>query len=176
MRNASVIDFNHDGRLDLVLADGSYGRNVVARLIVLENKGKFEFETASDKLGLPADKTTGLGLAVGDINQDGEPDMFVAGANRLFVSDGQGKFREAHAGRFSAPPADAREGMHCGAAFGDLNGDDLLDLVTTEHGVPARIHVWLNRGVKDGVPRPGGSERSRRASAACFPPARGSCR
>lgn len=154
MRNVSVIDFNHDSRLDLVIADGSYGRNAsaAARLIVLENKGKFQFESASDKLGLPEGNTLGLGLAIGDVNQDGEPDIFVAGSNRLFVSTPGGKFREAHAGRFSAPPADVREGMHCGASFGDLNGDDLLDLVTTEHGVPARIHVWMNRGVKEGLP------------------------
>jgi hypothetical protein len=92
-----------------------------------------------------------LGLAVGDINQDGRLDLFVAGSNRLFVSDGE-KFREAHPGRFAMPPADVREGMHCGAAFGDLNGDDLLDLVTTEHGVPARIHIYHNRGVQQGVP------------------------
>ena len=49
-------------------------------------------------------------------------------------------------------PADAREGMHCGAAFADLNGDDLLDLVTTEHGVPCKIHIWRNKGVQDGMP------------------------
>jgi hypothetical protein len=106
---------------------------------------------ASDKLGLPEGNTLGLGLAIGDVNQDSEMDIFVAGSNRLFVSDG-GKYREAHPGRFSAPPADVREGMHCGASLVDLNGDDLLDLVTTEHGVPARIHVWMNRGVKEGVP------------------------
>ncbi len=154
MRNTSAIDFNHDGQLDLVIADGTYGApaEAKARLIVLENMGDFRFEKASADLGLPRDRTHGLGLALGDVNQDNRPDIFVAGSNRLLVSDGEGKYQEAHPGRFAMPPADAREGMHCGAALGDLNGDDLLDLVTTEHGVPARIHIYVNRGVRGGIP------------------------
>lgn len=154
MRNASAIDVNGDGLLDLVLADGSYGRDAEAKakLLVLENKGDFRFDEVSARLGLPQNKTQGLGLAVGDVNQDNVPDVFVAGSNRLFVSEGPGKYREAHPGRFAMPPADKNEGLHCGAAFGDLNGDDLLDLVTTEHGVPARIHIYVNRGVKNGIP------------------------
>ena len=154
MRNASVVDLNDDGLLDLILADGSYGRQakVKNRLVVLENQGRFQFADAGVKYGFPPDHTLGLGLGIGDVNQDHRPDVFVAGSNRLFVSDGRGKYREAHPGRFSAPPADVREGMHCGAVFGDLNGDDLLDLVTTEHGVPCRVHVYVNRGVKEGLP------------------------
>jgi hypothetical protein len=154
MRNATALDVDRDGRLDLLLADGSYGKQAEqnSRLIVLQNQGKFRFSEVSARLGLPQQATIGLGLAVGDVNQDGWPDVFVAGSNRLFVSDGSGNFREAHPGRFSAPPADVAEGVHCGAALADLNGDDLLDLVTTEHGVPTRIHVYQNRGVKQGVP------------------------
>lgn len=154
MRNASVLDFNGDGLLDLILADGSYGKlaDQKARLIVLKNLGGLKFADASAEFGFPQDKTLGLGLAIGDVNQDGRPDVFVCGSNRLFVSDAKGQYQEDHAGRFSAKPADVREGMHCGASFADLNGDDLLDLVTTEHGVPCRIHVYQNKGVRDGVP------------------------
>ncbi|MCI0359462.1 MAG: CRTAC1 family protein [Planctomycetaceae bacterium] len=154
MRNASAIDVNDDGLLDLVIADGSYGKQseAKARLLVLENKGQFGFAEVSARLGLPQEKTQGLGLAIGDVNQDGRPDVFVAGSNRLFVSRGKDAYQEAHPGRFSMPPADAREGMHCGAALCDLNGDDLLDLVTTEHGVPTRLHVYHNRGVAEGIP------------------------
>ena len=88
MRNPTVIDLNGDGLLDIVIADGSYGRkaNEVNRLYVLENQGKFQFADANAKFGFPTDKTLGLGLAVGDVNQDGRPDIFVAGSNRLFVS------------------------------------------------------------------------------------------
>lgn len=153
-RNISAIDFNGDGLLDLVVADGTYGRQAKteARLIVLKNEGTFRFTNYSARLGLDEAGTLGLGLAIGDVNQDGGPDIFVAGSNRLFVSDGQGQFQEAHRGRFSVPAADVEEGVHCGAAFADLNGDDLLDLVTTEHGAPTQIHMFQNRGVRDGLP------------------------
>ncbi len=154
MRNVSAIDVNRDGRLDLILTDGSYGKGADqrAKLWVLANRGGWKFEDVGESLGFPAGNTLGLGLAVGDVNDDGTFDLFVAGCNRLFVSDANGKYREAHASRFQFPPADVREGLHCGAAFGDLNGDGLLDLVTTEHGVPARLHLFHNRGVKDGAP------------------------
>lgn len=154
MRNVSSLDVNHDGRLDLILTDGSYGKGADrrAKLWVLANRGGWKFEDVGESLGFPAGNTLGLGLAVGDVNDDGTFDLFVAGCNRLFVSDASGKYREAHVGRFQFPPADVKEGLHCGAAFGDLNGDGLLDLITTEHGVPARLHVFHNRGVKDGAP------------------------
>ena len=154
MRNVSALDVNRDGRLDLVLTDGSYGKGADqrAKLWVLANRGGWKLEDVGESLGFPAGNTLGLGLAVGDINDDGTFDLFVAGCNRLFVSDATGKYREVHAGRFQFPPADVREGLHCGAAFGDLNGDGLLDLVTSEHGVPARLHVFLNRSIVNGVP------------------------
>jgi hypothetical protein len=46
-----------------------------------------------------------------------------------------------------------REDWPCGAAFGDLNRDGRLDLVLTIHGVKARNKLFLNTGMRDGVPR-----------------------
>lgn len=154
MRNVAGLDVNQDGRLDLILTDGSYGKVAErrARLWVLKNQGNWSFEEIGESLGLPQDYTSGLGLAIGDVNDDGTMDLFVAGCNRLFVSEKPGRYREALAGNFQFPTADVSEGLHCGAAFGDLNGDGLLDLVTTEHGVPARIHVFHNQRVTAGIP------------------------
>jgi len=85
----------------------------------LKNRGRFRFTDGAAEFGFPQGRTPGLGLAIGDVNEDGTADVFVARCNRLFVSDGHGKYRESHPGRFVIPPADVQEGHHCGAAFGD---------------------------------------------------------
>lgn len=153
MRNATSFDINDDGLLDLVFTDGNYANwtKGTGRLTILHNKGKWRFEDVSDKYGFPQKGTPGLGLAVGDVNDDGRLDLFVPDANRLFVSRPGRRYQECEAGRFIGPTG--RDSHTCGAAFGDLNGDGLLDLVTTIHGEPARIHLYLNQGVKDGLPR-----------------------
>lgn len=155
MRNVAGIDLNDDGRLDLVLSDGSYGKNAAttSRLRVLQNGGKFQFTDVTADYGFPLDKTPGLGLGLGDMNNDGRIDLFVAGSNRLFVSQVGGKYLEVVNAALQYPLLDAREGLRCGAAMADLDGDDLLDLVVTEHGVPTRLHVFRNRSIKDGIPQ-----------------------
>jgi hypothetical protein len=154
-RNATAIDIDQDGQLELILADGSYGRPAIQRahLWVLKRQGDGSYVDISRDVGLPVDQTSGLGLAVGDINDDGRLDLFVAGCQRLFVSTPDGRFTEADRTPFAIVPADAREGMHCGAAFADLKNDGWPDLVTTEHGVPAKIHVFQHQGLTDGLPR-----------------------
>jgi hypothetical protein len=155
MRNVAGIDLDDDGDLDLILTDGSYGRNAAttSRLRVLKNGGKFQFSDVTEEYGFPLDKTPGLGLALGDMNNDGRIDLFVAGSNRLFVTQNSGKYREVENDALQYPLLDPREGLRCGAAMADLDGDDLLDLVVTEHGVPTRLHVFRNTGIKDGIPQ-----------------------
>jgi len=152
VRNISALDFNGDGLLDLILTDGNYDnwRNGGGRLLLLLNKGGWQFEDAGARYGFPDKGTAGMGLAVGDVNNDGVFDIFVADSNMLFLS--------AADGRYSARKDDVfvkwrgGEAHPCGAAFGDLNGDDLLDLVITVHGQPGEFHVYLNKGVHDGIP------------------------
>lgn len=169
LRNVAALDANRDGLLDLVLVDGTYGKEAMAKakLLLLENRGKFQWEEVSAKYQLPQDKTSGLGLAIGDVNNDGWPDLFVAGCNRLFVTGtGNGQFFEHPTKVFAIPTLDVPEGMHCGAAFGDFNQDGWLDLVTTEHGVPTRMHVFQNQGLKATAARVGFPE-FREVSAEC---------
>ncbi|MHB9106425.1 MAG: CRTAC1 family protein [Armatimonadota bacterium] len=151
-RNISVLDFNHDGLLDLIVTDGGYGDYEKRRLHILQNNGNWTFTDVSEHYGFPTGNTVGMGLAIGDVNNDGAQDIFVAHSNRLFVSGRDGKYR-----LFDDQGLFIRERKGdwwpCGASFGDLNGDDLLDLVIAVHGQPAMVFVYLNQGIKDGMPQ-----------------------
>ena len=153
IRNVAPVDLDRDGRLDLVWTDGNYdnwgsGRG---RLIALRNNGDWTYKDVTAEFGLPDKGMVGMGLTVGDVNDDSYPDFFVADCCRLLVSEGGPRYVEAEAGRFVRIVG--KDSHICGAAFGDLNGDGRLDLVTTEHGEPTRLYVYLHEGVADGLPR-----------------------
>ncbi|MFO0966757.1 MAG: CRTAC1 family protein [Gemmataceae bacterium] len=153
-RNIGVFDYDGDGLLDLFLVEDRFIAK--PRSILLRNLGGHRFEDVTKEAGLP-DDIFGLGLAVADLNGDGRPDFFVAHSNRLFLSqvkDGKTSYREATELRdvLQWKPLD-REDWPCGAAFADLNRDGRLDLVITSHSVKARNKVFLNMGLKDGVPQ-----------------------
>jgi len=150
-RNIGALDYNQDGLLDLLLIEDRFTRNPRTRL--LRNLGGLRFSDATQEAGLPND-LFGLGHAVADLNNDGAPDFFIGHANRLFLSQPGGRYREAAELRevFKHAPADG-EDWPCGAAFGDLNRDGRLDLVVSAHAVRARNRLFLNDGLKEGVPQ-----------------------
>jgi hypothetical protein len=150
-RNIGVFDYNLDGLLDLLVVEDRFTSN--PRSVLLRNDGDLKFTAVNDEVGLPND-VFGLGLAVADLNGDGRPDFFVGHSNRMFLSTKEGKYVEdpALTRLFAWEPIDG-EDWPCGAAFGDLNRDGLLDLVLSIHFHRARNRVYLNRGLKDGVPQ-----------------------
>ena len=155
-RNLAAVDLNDDGLLDIVACDNNYSNwdDGKGSLLVLVNQGGMRFKDGRAEYGFPETGTTGLGLAVGDVDDDGRPDFFVADANRLFVSAPDGRYAECQPGLFLQPMRRrGKPSKACGAAFGDLNGDGLLDLATSEHGQHAQTRVYINEGVKDGMPR-----------------------
>ena len=149
-RNIGVFDYDADGRLDLLVIEDRFTRN--PRSVLLRNEGKLKFRDVTRTAGLP-DDLFGLGLAVADLNGDHRPDFFVGHSNRMFLSRGDGTYHEPASLRelFAWKPLHD-EDWPCGAAFGDLNRDGQLDLVLSIHGIPARNRVYLNTGLKDGVP------------------------
>jgi enediyne biosynthesis protein E4 len=150
-RNVGVFDYDGDGLLDLFVIEDRFTPN--PRSTLFRNLGALKFKDVTREAGLP-ENLFGLGLAVADLNEDGQPDFFVGHANRLFLSQPGHRYREAVELRdvFAHTPLDG-EDWPCGVAFGDLNRDGRLDLVISAHASRARNRVFLNEGMKDGVPR-----------------------
>lgn len=167
-RNVGVFDYDGDGLLDLFVIEDKF--TSAPRSVLLRNLGGLKFQDVTNEAGLPAD-IFGLGLAVADVNGDGRPDIFAGHSNRLFLSQPGNRFREAMelAPVFKHEPLNS-EDWPCGVAFGDLNRDGLLDLVISAHSVRARNRVFLNDGLRDGVPQ--FREITREAGLADIVPAR----
>ncbi len=155
-RDIGVFDYDGDGLLDLfVTQDPLLVRDkLVPRCRLFRNLGGLKFEDVTAKVGLP-ENLWALGVVVADLNGDGRPDLFTAGSNRLFLSQPGNRYKEAEGLRpvFDHRAAKEYQDLVSGACFGDLNNDGLLDLITGPHYPEARVHVYLNEGLKDGVPR-----------------------
>lgn len=128
-----AFDFDLDGRYDLYFATGTpFPLDAVRRSPVdrcYRNLGDWKFEdvTAESRLGHNGYSS---GIAVGDFDADGLPDVYVTcfGQNQLFHNRGDGTFERANSqddggGRFSTS-----------AAFLDYDGDGLLDLYVCNYG------------------------------------------
>ncbi len=146
-RSVGVLDFDHDGWLDLFIVEDRY---VGGSSRLLRNEGGLRFVDATGQAGLP-DDIHGLGLAVGDVTGDAWSDFFVGGSNRLFVSDGSGGFVEQD-GPFEWETYGPEDDV-AGAAFGDVNRDGQLDLVVGHHfnstvsrDASAPVRLYLNAG------------------------------
>ena len=119
--------------------------------VLYRNDGDGAFTDASGVSGIGGVRGNGLGVAIGDYDADGWPDVFVANdavPNFLFHNDGKGRFTETAllAGVAVATNGTARAGM--GTAFGDYDGDGRLDLVVTNH--ETEMHS-LFRNLGDGL-------------------------
>ena len=104
--------------------------------MLYRNNGKGVFTDVSAAAGIAPHVGNGLGVAVGDYDDDGLPDVFVANdavPNFLFHNEGGGRFTEVGLAAGVAVARDGKPRAGMGTDFADYNGDGRLDLVVTNH-------------------------------------------
>ncbi len=125
----ALIDYDNDGWLDIYLVNGSTfnalsGKRTPPHAALFHNNHDGTFTDVAGKCGVTNERW-GFGVAVGDYDNDGWPDIFVAnfGANRLYHNNHDGTFTDV------AEKAGVTLGNWSkGATWGDYDGDGLLDL------------------------------------------------
>ena len=125
---AALFDLDGDGRMDVLLLQNA-GTNSTARhqLFHQESDGRFRDISAGSGLDLPG---LGMGVAIGDVDNDGQPDVFITEYDRvrLLRNLGGGKFREITSEAGIANPHWATS-----AAFFDYDRDGWLDLIVVNY-------------------------------------------
>ncbi|HEX2645178.1 MAG TPA: VCBS repeat-containing protein, partial [Thermoanaerobaculia bacterium] len=128
---AAFLDFDGDGWLDLFLVNSrdwkSKGRKSLPALY--RNQGDGSFADATRGSGLDV-QLYGLGVAVGDYDNDGRPDLYLTAleGDRLYHNEGKGKFKDATA---AAGIRNASFGTS--AAFLDYDRDGKADLFVANY-------------------------------------------
>jgi hypothetical protein len=136
----AVFDYNNDGKLDIFFANGADIHTLRKdspkyQNRLFENDGKGHFKDVTAKAGL-AGTGYDVGVAVGDYDNDGYEDVFVAGVyrNTLYHNNGDGTFTDVTAkARLNKPDPEYGPLWAVGAAWVDVNNDGLLDLVVINY-------------------------------------------
>jgi enediyne biosynthesis protein E4 len=136
-----LIDYDNDGWLDIYMVNGSTfsalaGKELPPHAALFHNNHDGTFTDVAAQAGVQNDRW-GFGVTIGDYDNDGWPDIFVAnyGQNRLYHNNHDGTFTDV------AEKAGVTLGnWSSGASWGDYDGDGRLDLF-----VAGYVHFDLNR-------------------------------
>jgi enediyne biosynthesis protein E4 len=137
----AMLDYNNDGLLDLFFVNGAALRDPMPpgykpeksdqrywnRLF--RNNGDGTFTDVTLAAGLRGEGY-GMGVAAGDFNNDGLPDLYVTsfGGNRLYRNNGDGTFSDV-----TEKAGVGGSGWCMGACFVDYDRDGHLDLIVTRY-------------------------------------------
>ena len=125
----ALLDYDNDGWLDIYLLNGSTiaafrGNESPPRAMLFHNNHDGTFTDVTDKAGV-ANERWGFGVAVGDYDNDGWPDIYVAnyGKNRLYHNNHDGTFTDV-----AEKAGVTLGGWSTGPTWGDYDHDGSLDL------------------------------------------------
>ncbi len=129
----ALLDYDNDGFLDIYFINSLtvdlVKTNGKTRSALYHNNGNGTFTDVTDKAGV-GDVGWGMGVAVGDFNNDGFDDIYVTcvGPNHLFKNNGNGTFSDVTK---TAAVSDPR--WSTGASFVDYDNDGKLDLMVANY-------------------------------------------
>ena len=138
----AFLDYDRDGWQDILLINGMDWpghKKQRSTLRLYRNNRNGTFADVTRQAGLDVEMY-GMGVAIGDYNNDGFPDILVTcvGQNRLFKNTGRGTFVDVT----EASKLGGRQAFSTSALWFDFDRDGLLDLFvcnyvkwTTEHDV-----------------------------------------
>jgi enediyne biosynthesis protein E4 len=140
----ALLDYNNDGLLDIFLVNGGRVSSPMQlpekfdrsdprywnRLYRQNKDGSFTDVTEAAGLASAGVGNYGMGVAVGDYDSDGYPDLFVTnyGKNILYHNNGDGTFTDV-----TAKAGVAGGGWSASAGFFDFDNDGHLDLFVTRY-------------------------------------------
>ena len=142
----AVFDYDNDGRLDVFLANGAPIPNPAPKGTVPQKASPADwnrlyhqrkdgtFEDVTVKAGLKG-IGYGMGVAVGDYDNDGLEDLYVTGygGNRLYRNNGDGTFTDVTLKSGTGGEGPAGDAWYTSAAWIDLDNDGRLDLVALRY-------------------------------------------
>jgi enediyne biosynthesis protein E4 len=137
----ALFDYDNDGRLDIFLVNGAPLTDPTPKGTIPQKTGPAHwnrlfhqksdgtFEDVTEKAGL-AGVGYGMGVAVGDFDNDGFEDLYVTayGGNKLYHNNGNGTFTDV-----TSRSGVGGGGWSTSAAWVDLDNDGLLDLVVLRY-------------------------------------------
>ena len=137
----ALFDYDNDGRLDIFLVNGAALSDPMPKGAVPQKSGPQDwnrlfhqkpdgtFEDVTEKAGLTG-VGFGMGVAVGDYDNDGFEDLYVTayGGNKLYHNNGNGTFTDV-----TEAAGVGGSGWSTSAAWVDLDNDGLLDLVVLRY-------------------------------------------
>lgn len=125
----ALLDYDNDGWLDIYFVNGSTfdaldGKEKPPRAALFHNNHDGTFTDVTAKAGV-ANERWGFGVAIGDYDNDGWPDIYVSnfGKNRLYHNNHDGTFTDV-----AEKAGVTLGGWSTGVTFGDYDGDGKLDL------------------------------------------------
>jgi len=136
-----ILDYDQDGKMDIFFTNGAKFpelKKVDSSYYncLLHNRGDGTFEDVTRRAGLAGeDLGFSFGVAVGDYDNDGYPDLFIcnAGRNALYRNNRDGTFTDVtQASGIGGKPANT---LSMGAAWFDYDNDGLLDLIVSNYTV-----------------------------------------